>query len=388
MPVKIARSTPRPSFGLPELLVASHISRLAFRDAAKSLLSTLVSESSGECRLSPSVVESRQVKTMPNRLLSAAKRTTNLILGSFGLELRRTQKFAARTSNQAVAADRLIPQTNNAVRWPHRPAAFVLVSSNHGTMIINRNDYCLSEQNEAFGIGYGILNTSSIDALEVRYLLSLLSNRRRFYGEGVVAVDCGANIGVYTIEFSRHMFGWGTVIAIEAQEVLFYALCGNVVINNCLNARALFAAVGSEVREILVPSLDYFKPASFASLELHESSSNEFIGQNVEYGETKCKKVQQITIDHLKLERVDLLKIDVEGMEADVLAGAENTIRSHKPKLHVEWIKSASNSIVETLRRWGYRHYIVENNIVAIHESDGSGANISVQDGSLHIRGS
>ena len=51
MPVKIARSTPRPSFGLRELLVASHISRLASRDAAKSLLSTLVSESSGECRM-------------------------------------------------------------------------------------------------------------------------------------------------------------------------------------------------------------------------------------------------------------------------------------------------------------------------------------------------
>src|SRR5262245_26561546 len=50
MPVKIARLTPRPSFGLRELLVASHISRLASRDAAKSLLSTLVSESSGECR--------------------------------------------------------------------------------------------------------------------------------------------------------------------------------------------------------------------------------------------------------------------------------------------------------------------------------------------------
>src|SRR5262245_28867043 len=33
MPVKIARSTPQPSFGLPELLVAGHISRLASRDA-------------------------------------------------------------------------------------------------------------------------------------------------------------------------------------------------------------------------------------------------------------------------------------------------------------------------------------------------------------------
>src|SRR5215510_3719908 len=36
----------RNASGLPELLVASHISRLASRDAAKSLLSTLVSESS------------------------------------------------------------------------------------------------------------------------------------------------------------------------------------------------------------------------------------------------------------------------------------------------------------------------------------------------------
>jgi hypothetical protein len=50
MPAKIARSTPRPSFGLPELPVAIRISRLASKDAAKSLLSTLVSESSGECR--------------------------------------------------------------------------------------------------------------------------------------------------------------------------------------------------------------------------------------------------------------------------------------------------------------------------------------------------
>jgi hypothetical protein len=44
---------PTLEFGLPELLVASHVSRLASRDAVKSLLSTLVSESSGECRLIP-----------------------------------------------------------------------------------------------------------------------------------------------------------------------------------------------------------------------------------------------------------------------------------------------------------------------------------------------
>ena len=41
MPPKIARSTPRPSFGLPELLVAIHIPRLASKDAA-ALASMLV----------------------------------------------------------------------------------------------------------------------------------------------------------------------------------------------------------------------------------------------------------------------------------------------------------------------------------------------------------
>src|SRR5262245_23550936 len=62
MPVKIARSTPRASFGLRELLVASHISRLASRDAAKSLLSTLVSESSGECRSKTHAGEARGLR--------------------------------------------------------------------------------------------------------------------------------------------------------------------------------------------------------------------------------------------------------------------------------------------------------------------------------------
>ena len=50
MPVKIARSTPRPSFGLPEAAGSQPHLASGSRDAAKSLLSTLISESSGECR--------------------------------------------------------------------------------------------------------------------------------------------------------------------------------------------------------------------------------------------------------------------------------------------------------------------------------------------------
>ena len=51
MPVKIARSTPRPSFRLPELLVAIHTSRQSCSKAAKARIFALVWEASGESRL-------------------------------------------------------------------------------------------------------------------------------------------------------------------------------------------------------------------------------------------------------------------------------------------------------------------------------------------------
>ena len=35
--------------------------------------------------------------------------------------------------------------------------------------------------------------------------------------DGVVAIDCGANIGVHTIEWATSMTGWGSVLSIEAR---------------------------------------------------------------------------------------------------------------------------------------------------------------------------
>lgn len=54
--------------------------------------------------------------------------------------------------------------------------------------------------------------------------------------------------------------------------------------------------------------------------------------------------------------RLDFLKIDVEGMEADVLRGAERLIRTHRPIIHVENDRAEkSRDLVELLRSQGYR---------------------------------
>ena len=54
MPAKIARSPPRPSFGLPDALVAVLTSRLSCRKARKTRVFTPVRESSGEFRFTAS----------------------------------------------------------------------------------------------------------------------------------------------------------------------------------------------------------------------------------------------------------------------------------------------------------------------------------------------
>src|SRR5262249_6937922 len=155
----------------------------------------------------------------------------------------------------------------------------------------------------------------------------------------VVAIDCGANIGVYTVEWARLMRGWGSVLAFEPQEKIYYALAGNVALNNCFNVTARLAAVGATCGKLAVPHVGYCIPSSFGSLELVEADANEYIGQNVDYSRPALH-VDLLTIDSLQLPRIDLLKIDVEGMELQVLEGARESIHRSHPQIVIEVIKS------------------------------------------------
>ena len=217
--------------------------------------------------------------------------------------------------------------------------AFCLVSSDHGTMIVNRLDY--NDGNEGlYGVGNQILTAGQYDIEEVGFLKSLLDDRRKSNGDGVVAIDCGANIGVHSVEWARLMRDWGRVIAIEAQERIFYALAGNLTLQNCFNARAIWAAVDRECGEMMVAEPDYSQPGSFGSLELkYRQLATEYIGQCIDY-EEPLLKVKTLSIDSLNLPRVDLIKMDVEGMELDALMGARATIARCKPDLFVEVTKS------------------------------------------------
>src|SRR5215831_8786186 len=152
--------------------------------------------------------------------LRRAKEIAKGALQRSGREVARLGRSERASSNPSAyaAVDTIQVDIGGWLDWPKRPIAFVLVSSNHGLLIINRNDYRMLNETNGFGFGLQVLNSSCYDYAEVKLLLALLSNRRKFHGNGVVAIDCGANCGVHTVEWSRHMYGWGSVIAIEAQE--------------------------------------------------------------------------------------------------------------------------------------------------------------------------
>ena len=254
-----------------------------------------------------------------------------------------------------------------------RPLPFILASTNIGTMIVNHLDKC-ETPNGAYGVGYQFLQTGSFDFYEVESVVALLNLRRQYFGDGVVALDCGANIGAHSVTWGIAMTHFGRVIAFEAQERIYYALAGNIAINNGSKFIVFLFSLMNLDKSLGgggfldIPQVDYTKPASFGSLELKANINNEFIGQNIDY--QKTQKVPLISIDSLELERVDFVKIDVERMEVEVLNGAMKTLKKYKPILLIEVLKSPQQEIFDLIKPLGYEIFPMGMNILAVFKDD------------------
>lgn len=243
--------------------------------------------------------------------------------------------------------------------------AFVLAASEHGSMIVNRLDFRADPQGHACGVGIMLLEQGSHEAGEIATLLDLVSSRSG--GADAVILDVGANIGTHAISWARALEGRGEVIAIEAQERVFYALAGNIALNNCFNARALWAVAGSVTGVVRIPRLDHQRPANFGGLSFKPDVDQD-PGQPVAFAGPSTDLVPSIRVDDLALTRLDILKIDVEGMEPDVLDGAAATIARCRPIVFAERNICGSKPIEDRLP--GYRTIEAGMNLLGMHAED------------------
>ncbi len=138
---------------------------------------------------------------------------------------------------------------------------------------------------------------------------------RRWVRPGFVAFDIGANIGTYTVPLSRLVGPTGRVVAFEPNRPTFACLRHNVRQNRLANVVALRAAAGPHPGRAALVVTD----ANYGEVHLAPGvPAADQPGVTVTTVDTEVAR--------LGLERVDFIKLDVEGFELAALRGARDTL--------------------------------------------------------------
>lgn len=140
-------------------------------------------------------------------------------------------------------------------------------------------------------------------------------------------LDLGANIGVHSLAFAQTIGPTGRVIAVEPQHYPFQLLSANVTLNQLGQVLCLRAAVGDSRGACTVPRIDPTTRHNAGATTVSTDAPPSTQGQDI---------VPMITVDSLGLPRCDLIKVDTEGFEDRVLAGARVTLGAHRPVVYAE----------------------------------------------------
>lgn len=211
----------------------------------------------------------------------------------------------------------------------------------HGIFAYNRNDTFIGKSLDQ----YGEWCEFEIDLL------------RHFLKIGDRVIDVGANIGTHAIAFANIVGPTGKVIAFEPQPELFGLLTTNVTLNCLDNVRAEHYAIVSDSSPAAHSTsidIDRLPPPDIA----FNFGALPLLGVNRHRPASVPHRVPCISIDRRALSPGPaLIKIDVEGMESEVIRGASGTISEHRPVLYVENNGGDSAALWDALKHIGYDGY-------------------------------
>lgn len=183
----------------------------------------------------------------------------------------------------------------------------------------------------------------------------LVDDIKKYLIPGTVCIDAGSYVGLHSIIMQKA--GAGTVVAIEMMPEIYKYLTDNIRLGGYNNIVPINCALGSKaIGHVSVPDVDYEIGQNFGGSSLMA----EYMLQN--HSPRKIS-VERRTIDSIAeyLGKVSLIKIDVEGMEMEVLAGAKSTMLRYRPTILIEVWKSGqpaffSSSIWKFMVDIGYQH--------------------------------
>ncbi len=183
------------------------------------------------------------------------------------------------------------------------------------------------------------------DRLELDRLLGTLA-------PGDVFVDVGAHIGLYAILAASRVAPGGRSIAFEADPVNHERLRTNVALNPRLRVDS--TCVGISDRD---------ETARLALNTTGNRGGNSLLGTGPEGVTIRCRPLKD-ALAELGVERVDAMKLDVEGMEYRILkrflddAHERAWPRTIVTEFRSSWTEIAGGSSLELLTARGYREVL------------------------------
>ncbi len=174
--------------------------------------------------------------------------------------------------------------------------------------------------------------------------------------EGDTVIDVGAYVGMFTVKTALHLSHSGRVLAVEPSQDNFSYLS--------LNTRGL--ANVTQVPVALGASTGYGRLTSTDASPCHQLTEQR--GKDTE--EVRIETMDDM-VARLEIDKVDFIKIDVEGSELKVLQGATNTLRNNRLHLAIAAYHDLDTGepelpqVCELLKNAGFRVQVIKGYVYA-----------------------
>jgi FkbM family methyltransferase len=266
------------------------------------------------------------------------------VLFPAGLDEAQTAKVRAAVgdlpptaSSARVALGVLDQQTSNSpvtIRWGSDDLTYVDVAGVR--LALDRADASVS-----------------IQIAEGAYEPHVEATLDRLLAPGDVFVDVGANIGYHTVRASRSVGPNGRVVAVEANTENARLIAHTIELNAITNIELVPVALSGHRGHVVFGT--------------HVGSNGGFLDAATSTS-GRGTLVPTFALDDLGLERVAVVKIDVEGAEALVIDGSTEVIRRDRPSFVMEFSQEMTGRVSrreprEHLDRfvdWGYSIAIID----------------------------
>ncbi len=138
-------------------------------------------------------------------------------------------------------------------------------------------------------------------------------------------IDVGANFGWYSMHFAHLVGKNGKIFSFEPVPETYEELNSNIKLNSFQNIKAFNLALGNKDGAISF---------GVANFDGGSGASSEFLNYSKRI-QTNMRKLDDI-IKEEKINKVDFIKLDIEGGELNMLKGSEQLLKRFRPKILIE----------------------------------------------------